>query len=112
MDQSPELIKLISGIFNTAVHLRTLSYSDTPERDIIIQDFNDIALITDNDSIFNTKKQGKETVKYYVDGSNVEMKDGTLHRVLQTPKDIQAKIDTLKAENKATLKQLGIRLII
>jgi hypothetical protein len=105
MDQNPELIKLLSSLFNTAVHLRTLSYDKRPERDIIIQDFNDIALITDNDYIIKVRTG-------YVAGSTVKMKDGKSHYVIQLPKDIQDDIDTLKSENKAALKQLGIRFII
>jgi hypothetical protein len=112
MDQSPELIRLLSSLFNTAVHLRTIAYNDVPERDIIIQDFNEIALITDNNNIHQKIRAHGRIIEKYLAGSNLKMKDGTQHHVLQLPKDIQANIDTLKSENKAALKELGIRLII
>jgi hypothetical protein len=112
MDQSPELIKLLSSLFNTAVHLRTLAYSDVPERDIVIQDFNDIALITDNDNIHTTKETNGKTIKTYVSGSSLKMRSGKEYHVIQLPKDIQADIDALKSENKTALKEHGIRFII
>ena len=113
MQSRPEMLKILSSIFNTSIQLTTIDYKESgsgefiPARTLVI-DFNDIDKYHDNDNIHRTVN-GK---KKYVSGSTIYMKDGKKYWVNDVPADINTRITEMKAANMAKLEKLGIKLIV